>query len=120
MVWKAAIHLAQLQKNTRETAVIDGNKILFIWHENEVHAVQAQCPHLKFPLLKGKINDQCELVCPLHKSAFDLNSGAVTCWSPWPPVVGALLGKVSKPKALRIYPTRLDDGQIFVDTSAAS
>ena len=115
MVWKAGVSLDNLKKNSRETAVVDGNKILFIWHEDKVHAVQAQCPHLKFPLLKGKINDRCELVCPMHKSEFDLNTGAVVCWSPWPPVVGTLLGKLSKPKKLRIYPTRIDGDQIFVE-----
>lgn len=115
MVWKTAINLSHLQKNNRQTAIIDGNKILFIWHDETVHAVQAQCPHLKLPLEKGKINDNCELVCPFHKSAFDLSTGAVKCWSPWPPALGALLGKLSKPKKLRVYPTRIDDDQIFVE-----
>ena len=115
MVWKAAINLAQLKQNNRETVVIDGHKILFIWHEDQVYAVQAQCPHLKLPLAKGKITEECALVCPFHKSAFDLNTGEVKCWSPWPPALGALLGKVSKPKELRIYPTRIDKEQIFVE-----
>ncbi len=115
MVWKAAINLVHLQQNNRQTATIDGHKILFIWHDEQVHAVQAQCPHMKFPLAKGKVTDDCTLVCPLHKSAFDLKTGAVKCWTPWPPVVGALLGKLSKPKELRIYPTRVDNGEIFVE-----
>ena len=115
MVWKAAVNLSQLQQNNRQTVIIDGNKILFIWHDDQVHAVQAQCPHLNLPLAKGKINDECELVCPFHKSAFDLKTGANKCWSPWPPALGPLLGKLSKPKDLRIYPTRVDNDQIFVD-----
>ncbi len=115
MVWKAAINLSQLQQNNRQTVTIEGNKILFIWHDEQVHAVQAQCPHLRFPLTKAKINDDCQLTCPLHKSVFDLKTGAVKCWSPWPPVVGNLLAKVSKPKALKIYPTRIDNDQILVE-----
>lgn len=115
MGWKAAINLAQLQQNNRQTATIEGNKILFIWHEQQVHAVQAQCPHLKLPLAKGKINEDEALVCPFHKSTFDLKTGAVKCWSIWPPAVGALLGKVSKPKTLKIYPTRIENDQIFVE-----
>lgn len=115
MAWKAAIDLAQLQQNQRETAMVDGNKILFIWHADQVHAVQAQCPHLKMPLAKGKITEDCAIVCPFHNSAFDLETGAVKCWSTWPPAIGALLGKLSKPKKLRIYPTRIDKGQVFVE-----
>ena len=114
MTWTAALPLAQLKKENRQTAVIQGKKILFLWHNNEVHATDAQCPHLKMSLAKGKINDNCELVCPFHKSAFDLKTGAVACWSPWPPVLGTLLGKLSTPKSLKIYPTRIDNDEIFV------
>lgn len=114
MTWKVAIDLASLKEQHRQTATIDGHDILFIWHDEEVHAVQAKCPHFKLPLLKGTINKQCELVCPFHKSAFNLDTGEVKCWSPWPKGVGLLLGKLSKPKPLRIYPTRVENGDIFV------
>ena len=115
MDWKEAVSLSGLQKSNRQTVVIDGSKLLMIWHEEKVYAVASQCPHLKLPLAKGKINEDCELVCPFHKSAFDLKTGEVICWSPWPPVLGTLLGKLSKPENLRIYPTRVDGDQIFVN-----
>ena len=114
MNWITATKLAQLQAVGRETLTIEGHKILFIWHEKEVYATQAQCPHLGMPLAKGKIDEACHLVCPFHKSAFDLKTGAVECWSPWPPVVGPLLGKLSKPKNLRIYPTRIEGDDVVV------
>ncbi|KTC86921.1 Rieske (2Fe-2S) protein [Legionella brunensis] len=114
MAWKAAIDLSQLKKNERETLVIDNHKILFIWHKEQVHAVQAQCPHFKLPLSKGKINDDCAIVCPFHKSEFDLATGAVKCWSPWPKAVGTLLGKIAKPKELKVYPTRITEGKVEV------
>ena len=113
-MWKAAIKLSQLQQNQRQTVTVDGDKILFIWHEDRVYAVQAQCPHLKLPLAKGEIKDDCILVCPFHKSAFDLNTGNVQCWSTSPPVLGNLLGKLSKPKSLRVYTTKIETDQIFV------
>ncbi len=115
MAWKPAVDLTLLQHNNRQVTVIDGTKILFIWHNEQVHAVQSQCPHFKLPLAKGKINEKDELVCPFHKSAFDLNSGAVKCWAPWPAAISPLLGKLSKPKELQIYPTKIQDGQVFVD-----
>jgi nitrite reductase/ring-hydroxylating ferredoxin subunit len=115
MVWKAAVDLAQLQQQKRKTLLIDGQKILLIWHKAQVHATQAHCPHFKLPLTKGKITDECAIICPFHKSAFDLTTGDVQCWSPWPPAIGHLLGKVIKPKNLKIYATRIEQGKIEVD-----
>ncbi len=114
MTWANATKLGKLKDVGRETVVIDNHKILFIWHDGEIYAVQAQCPHLGMPLLKGKIDEKCHLVCPFHKSEFDLKTGEVECWSPWPPVLGSLLGKISKPKNLRIYPTRIEGDDIMV------
>ena len=76
-------------------------KILLIWHENEVYAVQAKCPHLGLPLIKSKIENN-EIICPFHKSAFDLCVGEVKCWSPWPKLLGGVLGMVSKQKNLEV------------------
>lgn len=115
MAWKEAIALSHLQKNIRQTEVIDGHKILFIWHQEQVHAIQSQCPHLKLPLAKGKITETCAIVCPFHKSEFDLTTGKANCWSTWPPAIGPLLGKISKPKDLRVYPVRIDNDVISVE-----
>jgi nitrite reductase/ring-hydroxylating ferredoxin subunit len=115
MAWKEVIELSQLQQKIRYTSVIDGHKILFIWHQEQVHAMQSQCPHLKLPLAKGKITDESTIVCPFHKSEFDMTTGKANCWSTWPPGIGPLLGKVSKPKDLKIYPTRLEEGKVSVE-----
>ena len=117
MGWTKAIDLSELKKNNRQTADINGNKILFIWHDEKVHAVAAQCPHFKLPLLKATINDKNELVCPFHKSAFDLDAGTVQCWAPWPAALSGVLRKLSKPKPLKIYPTRIENNQILVDVA---
>lgn len=115
MVWKMATDLGQLQQKERETIVVDGHKILFIWHKEQVHAVQAQCPHFKLPLAKGKISDDDTLTCPFHKSEFDLATGEVKCWTPWPPAVGKVLGKIVKEHRLKIYPTRIVSDKIEVE-----
>jgi len=114
MGWTAAINLKDLQQSNRQTTTIEGNKILFILHENQVHAVESQCPHLKMPLAKGKITEDCAIVCPFHKSSFDLKTGDIKCWSTYPPLLGTLLGKLSKPKNLKIYPTKIENDEIFV------
>ncbi|MDF1678874.1 MAG: Rieske (2Fe-2S) protein [Legionellaceae bacterium] len=117
MAWEKAIALKALQDAGRVTLTCNEQKLLLIWHDNKVHAVQAQCPHLKLPLKKGQITEKCELVCPFHKSTFALDTGAVVSWSPWPPIVGPVLAKASCPKPLRVYPTRIDGDTIFVDTN---
>lgn len=116
MAWEKAIALKTLQSAGRITLTLSKQKLLLIWHEEKVYAVQAQCPHLKLPLKKAEITKQCELVCPFHKSAFELDSGAVVSWSPWPPIIGPMLGKASCPKPLQVYPVRIDNNDIFVDT----
>ncbi|CAM2743324.1 Rieske (2Fe-2S) protein [Legionella worsleiensis] len=115
MAFKPAMELKQLQQEKRHVMTIDDQKILFIWHKEQVHAIQSQCPHLKLPLVKGVITDDCAIVCPFHKSEFDLNTGETKCWSAWPPVVGPLLGKITTKKDLRVYPTHIEDGQIMID-----
>lgn len=115
MAFKPAMELTALQKEGRCVSTIDGHKILFIWNKDQVHAIQAQCPHLKLPLAKGKITENATIICPFHKSEFDLCSGETKCWSPWPPVVGGILGKISKQKNLKIYPTQIENGHIMVN-----
>lgn len=115
MAWKDGVDFAQLQQVQRHVSTIDGTKILFIWHENTVYAVQSQCPHFKLPLAKGKITKDCAIVCPFHKSEFDLHTGDVKCWSTWPPAIGPLLGKVRKQEKLQIYTTRIYEGMVQVE-----
>jgi nitrite reductase/ring-hydroxylating ferredoxin subunit len=113
MNWQEVALLDELVVNQRMVVEHNSKKILLIWQDNQVHAVQAKCPHLGLPLQKSKIENN-EIVCPFHKSAFDLCSGEVKCWSPWPKIIGGMLGKVSKPKNLEIYPVRIEENKIMV------
>lgn len=115
MSFKSVLELEKLKQENRHVLVVEGKKILLIWHNDKVHAIQSQCPHLKLPLTKGKITENDTIVCPFHHSEFDLCTGKTQCWSSWPPVVGPLLGKVSQEKDLKVYPTQIQDGQIYVD-----
>jgi nitrite reductase/ring-hydroxylating ferredoxin subunit len=115
MAWHDAGHLRKLEQLGRQVVEISGQKILLIWHDNEVYAVQSQCPHLKLPLAKASINKKNELVCPFHKSAFDLSTGDVKCWAPSPALLSGILSKISKPKNLIIYAVKLEDNQILVN-----
>uniref|UniRef100_A0A7S4JB76 Rieske domain-containing protein n=1 Tax=Odontella aurita TaxID=265563 RepID=A0A7S4JB76_9STRA len=85
-----------------------------------IHAISNSCPHLGTPLDTGLVErrlkpgvevppgtdaskmgsdcfEEC-VVCPLHNTAFELNSGEVRGeWCPYPPVIGKVMGTV-KPK----------------------
>lgn len=117
MTWLPALNLTELQQNKRHKMTLNNNDVLLLWHQDEVHAVQSQCPHFKLPLTKGELTDDCAIICPFHKSAFNLKTGDVACWSPWPPVIGKLLGKLSGEKQLKIYETRIEDDMIWVNAS---
>ncbi len=118
MAFKPTIDLSKLQQEQRHTMLIDGHKILLLWHQEQVHAIQAQCPHLKLSLAKGTLTEDCTIICPFHKSEFNIKTGDTKCWSPWPPVIGPVLGKISKEKHLQVYKTKVDNGTIFVDTQS--
>ena len=114
MNWKTAGSLNALKEQGRICQTIDTHKILLIWHEDNVIAIQSQCPHFKLPLTKGVISKNNTITCPFHKSEFDLTTGAVKQWSPWPPAVGTVLGKISKPKTLKVYPVRIENDEIQI------
>lgn len=117
MTWIAAINLSELQQKTRHKTTLNNQDILLLWHQNEVHAIQSQCPHFKLPLTKGELTKDCAIICPFHKSAFNLKTGNVASWSPWPPIVGKLLGKLSKEKQLKVYPSKVEEDMIWVDVA---
>lgn len=98
----------------RKVLKVDNRAILLLHHEGQIYAMENACPHMRLPLQGGKITEDNAIVCPWHHSAFDLQSGDVKDWSPWPPGVERVLAKVSKEKALTVFPTRLEEGSIWV------
>lgn len=115
MKWYDVIEFDKLQQEQRHTTTINNQKILVLWHQEKVYAITSQCPHFKLPLTKGQLTDTNSIICPFHKSEFDLKNGDIRCWSPWPAGVGKVLGKISKPKKLTIYPTRIEGNSVQVE-----
>jgi nitrite reductase/ring-hydroxylating ferredoxin subunit len=115
MGWTKVLSVDELTPGSRQVVKVGESKILLVNHAGELHAVNNVCPHMKLPLKKGKITESGDLVCPFHRSAFCLKTGEVTNWTPFPPVVGNLLGMMSKPKGVSVYPTRVEDGSIWVE-----
>jgi nitrite reductase/ring-hydroxylating ferredoxin subunit len=114
MNWVKVLSQDELPANERKVVKVEQQAILLLHHNNQIYAVENSCPHLKLPLQKGKLTDDGAIVCPFHRSAFDLNTGNVKDWSPFPPGIGKVLGMISKEKGLAVFPTRVEEGSIWV------
>jgi nitrite reductase/ring-hydroxylating ferredoxin subunit len=115
MSWTQVLPVDALTPGTRQVVKVADVSILLLNHEGQLYAVNNVCPHLKLSLKKGKITPEGTIVCPWHRSDFDLCSGEVKNWTPWPPMVGKAMGMLSKPQPLSVFPVRVEDGSIWVD-----
>jgi nitrite reductase/ring-hydroxylating ferredoxin subunit len=89
-------------------------EILLVKHGGEIFAVQSRCTHMGGHLKDGRITADGHIVCPLHHSEFDLRTGEIIAWAPWPPGVGAVLGAIRERKKLPVFPVKVEEGAIFV------
>jgi nitrite reductase/ring-hydroxylating ferredoxin subunit len=114
MNWVKVLPQEELADGQRRVVEVGGRPVLLLNHQGQLYAVENECPHMGASLENGEVTSDATLICPRHHSAFDLKTGAVKEWSPWPPGVGRVLGSISREKALPVYPTRLDQGSIWV------
>jgi nitrite reductase/ring-hydroxylating ferredoxin subunit len=115
MSWTKVLTVEALSPGERQVVKVGDRSLLLINNAGEIYAVDNACPHLKLPLKKGKITEDGAIVCPWHKSAFDLCTGNVKNWTPWPPGVGKVMAMVSQQKNLSVFPTRVEEGHIWVE-----
>lgn len=115
MSWVKVLPENELNQGERRLVNTNEEAILLVNHSGRLCALKNVCPHMQAPLQKGKITSDGAIVCPWHRSAFDLITGKPKAWSPWPPGIGKLLGYISREKALKVYPTRIEEGSIWVE-----
>jgi len=113
MKWFKALAEDELLEGARQVVQVGEHSILLIHQEGEIYATASTCPHMGGLLKRAKI-EGTTITCPRHHSAFDLRTGDVKDWSPWPPGVGRMLGAISREKVLPIYPTKVEEGSIWV------
>ena len=114
MSWTKVLEAGALSPGDRKVVKVGDKKILVLNESGTLHAINNACPHMKLPLKKGKIVEGA-IVCPFHRSAFDLGTGEAKTWTPFPPGVGKLMGMVSAEKPLTVFPVRVEAGNIEVD-----
>ncbi|QHD07265.1 FAD-dependent oxidoreductase [Pseudomonas sp. R76] len=99
MNMRIVARLINLPENRGVRVTTAERALLLVRVGDQVRAFQAQCPHAGAPLEKGVICNG-RIICPWHKAAFAVDSGAVV----EPP---ALLG-------LKQYPVQVHDGVVSV------
>ncbi|MCX7594567.1 MAG: Rieske (2Fe-2S) protein [Fischerella sp.] len=115
MSWTQVLSADALSPGARQVVKVGNRSILLVNHEGQLYAVENACPHLKLPLKKGKITPDGAIVCPWHRSAFDLRTGEAKEWIAWPPIVGKAMSVVSPQKPLSVFPIRVEAGNIWID-----
>lgn len=114
MKWIKALPESALSENERQVVDIQDHKILLIRQKGVVYAMLNACPHMGASLKRGKVTENHSIVCPLHHSAFSMETGEIAEWSPWPPVVGKVMGRMKQERPLRVFPTKEEEGTIWI------
>ncbi len=99
--WRPAVAQERLRRDGKALAKIDGKQIALFETAEGVFACNNRCPHEGYPLREGTLDGACILTCNWHNWKFDLRDGA------------NLYGG----DRLRVYPTRVKDGEIWVDVA---
>ena len=113
MNWKQVLTQDELPDGERAVVDVGERSILLIHSEGAIYALESRCPHMRLPLKGAKV-EGATLTCPWHHSAFDLRTGDVKEWSPWPPAVGKMLGALRREQALTVYPVKVEKEAIWV------
>jgi 3-phenylpropionate/trans-cinnamate dioxygenase ferredoxin subunit len=96
-------------------AEVGDQELLIARLEDGYHATQERCPHMRGHLARGTL-DGSVVTCPRHGSRFDVTTGECVDWvEGLPGVVRTVAQAVSNPKDLATYPTRVTDGQVWVE-----
>lgn len=114
MTWVNVLRQDELPEGARRVVEVGGHEILLLHHGGEILAVGNTCPHMGAALEQGEVTDDGAIVCPRHHSVFDLHTGDIREWVPWPRGVGRVLAAISREKPLPVFPTRAEAGGIWI------
>ena len=97
-----------------------GVSLVLIKSGGRVHALENNCPHLKMPLARGRIENG-RIICPFHGSSFDIKTGKNVDWvgtvagHTMPLWARALFAMGRKPKPVKTFPVSIENGAVFVE-----
>src|SRR5688572_9543579 len=92
-----------IQKGTFVVMELKGEKVCLTRTDKGAYAVQDRCPHNGASLSKGFCTAQNEIVCPLHRYSYDLETGKGTSGGGY---------------ALKTYPITIREDGVYVGIKA--
>lgn len=80
MQWYKLFSSRQALENSldinKPVKVVAGDKsICIVRSHNQIFAFHDACPHMAFPLHRGRVNPFGEIVCALHSYRYNMNTG---------------------------------------------
>jgi len=104
--WRRAVALDRLRRDGKAVAKIEGKQIALFAAGERILACNNRCPHEGYPLAEGTLAEApaegaCTLTCNWHNWKFDLATG----------------DNLHGGDNLRVYPTRVVEGEIWVDVA---
>lgn len=94
--------LKEVPEGTSKAVKVDGRSIALFQHEGRVYATDNQCPHMGYPLTRGRFRNGV-LTCDWHGWSYDMRGG------------GCFTGGCDD---LDTFPVDVREGAIYVDVSS--
>jgi nitrite reductase (NADH) small subunit len=102
--WTPITKVENIPSREGRAVTVRGTEIAIFHLENRYLTIENKCPHKGGPLCDGIVSGTT-VVCPLHGRRVDLESGMAV--------------RASEPACVATFPTRVEDGVIFVDLGGA-
>ncbi len=112
--WVKVCSTSVFDKKTKYITKVNQVSLMLVKTDTAIFAMESRCPHLRLPLKRAKVTDDCAIVCPWHHSAFNMKTGDVEAWAPWPPVIAPTIGKLQRQRALQTWETKVEDDHVWV------
>ena len=103
--WTPITELTNVPLREGRAVQVGGEEIAIFRLEDRCLTISNKCPHKGGPLCDGIVSGTA-VVCPLHARRYDLETGIAV--------------RANEQASVAIYPTRVDDGIIYVNLGAAS
>lgn len=116
MAFVRVASVQELREGEMKKVKADGQEVLLARVGGAYYASEARCPHMKGDLSLGVLNGTV-LTCPVHGSRFELKDGRVLQWTDFEGLKRKLAMTLRSPRPLRIYPVRVEGGEILVETA---
>lgn len=99
--YKIAESAAELQFGTNDIAEIEvaGRKICVVKKMNGLAACTAKCPHAGGNMSEGYLDNDENIVCPVHRLAFNLENGR---------------DAIGEGYFLKVHPVKLNESGVFL------